>query len=96
MSNDKLKFWVKCPECQRPFGVFPRAVLQYLNRLVEAHGFEVPEPYQAKKGAEPREETGPKQEAQPQEPQGRETAPKRPYRRGSYPSSRYYGKREER
>jgi len=89
MSNDKLKFWVKCPECQRPLGVFPRAVLQYLNRLIEAHGFDAPEPYQAKK----EKEAQPKQEAQPQE---RETAAKRPYRRGNYPSSRYYGKREER
>lgn len=87
MSNDKLKFWVKCPECQKPFGVFPRAVLQYLNRLIEAHGFEAPGPQ------EPKKEAQPKQEAQPQE---REAAPKRPYRRGSYPSSRYYGKREER
>lgn len=44
MSNDKLKFWVKCPECQKPFGVHPKAILQYLNRLIAAHGFEPAEP----------------------------------------------------
>lgn len=44
MSNDKLKFWVKCPDCHKPFGVAPKAVVQYLNRLIEAHGFESAEP----------------------------------------------------
>ena len=48
MPNDKLKFWVKCPECKKAFGVFPRAVLQYLNRLIEAHGFDAPEPQEPK------------------------------------------------
>lgn len=70
MPNDKLKFWVKCPECKKAFGVFPRAVLQYLNRLIEAHGFDAPEP----------------QEPKAQESRESETAQeKKPYRRGYAP-----------
>ena len=43
MSNDQMKFWVKCPECQKPFGVYPKAVIQYLNRVIQSLGFETPE-----------------------------------------------------
>jgi hypothetical protein len=72
MSNDKLKFWVKCPECRKPFGVFPRLVLQYLNRLVEAHGFDAPQPQ-----GEPKER-----------PEKSQEAPAKPYRKGGYTPQR--------
>lgn len=36
MSHDPLKFWITCPNCKHPFGVEPRAILQYLNRVLDA------------------------------------------------------------
>lgn len=35
MSNERLKFWVKCPDCTKPFGVEPRFVIKYLARVIE-------------------------------------------------------------
>lgn len=36
MPNEQLKFWITCPDCRKPFGVDPRFVLQYLNRVIDA------------------------------------------------------------
>ena len=44
MSNDPLKFWMTCPDCKHPFGVEPRAILQYLNRVLDAKMGERAEP----------------------------------------------------
>lgn len=44
MSHDQLKFWITCPDCKRPFGVEPRAILQYLNRVLDAQMGERAEP----------------------------------------------------
>lgn len=43
MSNDPLKFWMTCPNCKQAFGVEPRAILQYLNRVLDARMNEKPE-----------------------------------------------------
>ena len=34
MPDDQLKFWITCPACRHVFGVEPRAVVQYLNRVL--------------------------------------------------------------
>lgn len=44
MSHDPLKFWITCPNCKHPFGVEPRAILQYLNRVLDARMDERAEP----------------------------------------------------
>ena len=36
MSHDPLKFWITCPNCKTAFGVEPRAIVQYLNRVLGA------------------------------------------------------------
>ena len=36
MSHDQLKFWITCPNCKTAFGVEPRAIVQYLNRVLGA------------------------------------------------------------
>lgn len=36
MSHDQLKFWITCPNCKTAFGVEPRYILQYLNRVLGA------------------------------------------------------------
>jgi len=36
MSNEQLKFWITCPNCKIAFGVEPRAIVQYLNRVLGA------------------------------------------------------------
>jgi len=36
MSNEQLKFWITCPNCKQAFGVEPRSILQYLNRVLGA------------------------------------------------------------
>ncbi len=43
MSNEQLKFWITCPDCKKPFGVEPRYILQYLNRVLDARMSEKPE-----------------------------------------------------
>lgn len=35
MSNERLKFWIKCPGCKQPFGVDPGFVIKYLARVIE-------------------------------------------------------------
>ena len=47
MSNEQLKFWITCPNCKQAFGVEPRSILQYLNRVMDA-----------KAGGESREKAG--------------------------------------
>ena len=43
MSNEQLKFWITCPNCKQAFGVEPRYILQYLNRVIDARMNEKPE-----------------------------------------------------
>jgi hypothetical protein len=43
MSNQQLKFWITCPNCKTAFGVEPRAIPQYLNRVLGALAAETPE-----------------------------------------------------
>ena len=70
MSNEQLKFWITCPNCKHPFGVEPRAILQYLNRVLNAGMGERTE----KAGASAREV--------PAAPEGEKPpAPYRPYRK---------------
>ena len=43
MSNEQLKFWITCPTCKTAFGVEPRAIPPYLNRVLGALAAETPE-----------------------------------------------------
>ena len=70
MSNEQLNFWMTCPDCKKVFSVEPRAVLQYLSRVVDAKTHAGVEP----SAAERRMPTS--GEASPETPQ-----PKAPYRR---------------
>jgi hypothetical protein len=36
MTNQSLKFWVRCPHCRKPLGVEPRFVWQYLRRVIDS------------------------------------------------------------
>lgn len=43
MSNQQLKFWITCPNCKTAFGVEPRAIPQYLSRVLGALAAETPD-----------------------------------------------------
>lgn len=71
MSNDQLKFWITCPNCKTPFGVEPKYILQYLNRVIDA-----------KAGGALRERAGENRtEPTPTRPEGEPApTPKAPYK----------------
>ncbi len=79
MSNEPLKFWITCPDCKQPFGVEPRAILQYLNRVLDARMGERAEPFaRAVPPAPAGEPTPPPSKAMPT---GRQAPYKPPYRK---------------
>jgi hypothetical protein len=34
MNTQQRKFWVTCPQCRKAFGVEPRFVMKYLERII--------------------------------------------------------------
>jgi len=72
MPNEQLKFWITCPDCRKPFGVDPRFVLQYLNRVIDATMNGEARNEEAKRGGE-------RQREAPGE-RGNPTTRKAPYR----------------
>ena len=76
MSNEQLKFWITCPNCKQAFGVEPRSILQYLNRVLDARMSEKPE----RAGENRTEPTHTRPEGEPTPPPARP-----PYRK--YPKS---------
>lgn len=76
MSNEQLKFWIKCPDCRKPFGVDPRFVLQYLNRVIDAKMNGESRNEEAKRGGECRREAASDSPGE----RGNTTTPKAPYR----------------
>lgn len=81
MSNEQLKFWITCPDCKHVFGVEPRAVVQYLNRVLGALVATPPaSPLPPEHDPDAPEGTG---EAPPKAaPTNRSTSRPAPYRRG--------------
>ena len=76
MSHDQLKFWITCPDCKHVFGVEPRAIVQYLNRVLGALTTDAPPPTDAA----PETPAG---EAPPNvAPANQPASRKPPYRRG--------------
>ena len=84
MSNEPLKFWITCPSCKQPFGVEPRAILQYLNRVLDARMGERAEPAEPFARAVPPapagEPTPPPSKAMPTLPTGRQAGRQAPYK----------------
>ena len=74
MSNEQLKFWITCPNCKQAFGVEPRSILQYLNRVLDARMSEKPE----RAGENRTEPTPTRPEGEPTPPTPPATPPARP------------------
>ena len=74
MSHEQLKFWITCPNCKQAFGVEPRSILQYLNRVLDARMSEKPE----RAGENRTEPTPTRPEAEPTPPAPPATPPARP------------------
>ena len=86
MSNEQLKFWITCPDCQKPFGVEPRFILQYLNRVMDAKMSGEPREEETETGGETASAREGTRATPPTLPPSRQ-APKTPYRnyrKGSY------------
>jgi hypothetical protein len=82
MSNEQLKFWITCPNCKQAFGVEPRSILQYLNRVIDTRMNEKPESAGENRTepmpTRPEGEPTPKPKAMPS---GRQAPYKPPYRK---------------
>lgn len=37
MNKELMKFWVTCPKCKQKFGVEPKVVMKYLERVIDQH-----------------------------------------------------------
>lgn len=90
MSNERLKFWIKCPNCKKSFGVEPRFILQYLNRVIDANMSTEPREGKTEDHGEPEREAA-NQYAESSATPTDSRAPKAPYtpsRKKGYGSAR--------
>lgn len=38
MNKELMKFWITCPKCKHKFGIEPRIIMKYLERVMDKTG----------------------------------------------------------